>query len=382
MSFPVPRFLSRHQIPQTYVLRLLCLIVCVLVSACAQVTLHDDIDVDFDFHVLEGPSDSLHSPYVEGAKLTVFVRSTRSKENYDGWTIESNRPQVFAVQPLVYSSTGSWAAAHAEAMAPGVATLTVRARNGEILSQSDVEVKRPDRIALLAHGLLLVDTPESQAQIPEPRIVEKGMATFLVRYFSGVQQLSGNGALSVQAPAGVVAAAVPTYIFENRDWLQIASTTVGPASLQLLVHNVPVMQQPIQIVPATDARSLQILGRDERRYVDGDSLVALAQAKDAQGRLLFGVEYKWELEGVAQSGLGDLFRYALNRATVKVLSAHMGQLMADAEIHAVKGVVSSSNHIGCGFAATAASRAQSSSGVLILGVLLLGLVRRRRAELC
>ena len=41
MSFAVPRFFFGHQKSQTYVLRLLCLVVCVLVSACAQVTLHD-----------------------------------------------------------------------------------------------------------------------------------------------------------------------------------------------------------------------------------------------------------------------------------------------------------------------------------------------------
>src|SRR5262249_33897017 len=148
------------------------------------------------------PSDAIHSPYVVGAGIQIFARSTDSKERMIGWTIESSDPTVFAckARPNGYATgacTGSASSAscsngdpdtypglavRCDAKKPGVSTLTVKDEHGNPLDSETIEVKAPDRLELLAHGPLIIGRPDREAIETLPRVLIGGTATFLVRY--------------------------------------------------------------------------------------------------------------------------------------------------------------------------------------------------------
>jgi hypothetical protein len=336
-------------------------------SGCARVTMADDIDIDFDFAPLIGPSDDLHSPYVKGASVRVYARSTDSHEKMIGWTIESSDPTVFALvrlHPNAYATgectqtgggiscagDGSDAypglAADFHAAGPGSAVLTVRDGSGAVLDARPVEVAVPDHAVLLAHGALLIGHPE-QAPVDEPRILAGGTATFMVEWHAGATVLSGNGVLSVDAPVGLAATPETTSFLEDREWLALTPSTPGAATITVYADGTRVEQRTVTAVAASEVDHVTIAGEDEGHAHKGDWLVALAEAWDGAARSIFGIDYTWNVDGVQQFGAGDLYRYEYEPGLPRVLSASFAGMSASASIHAGAGFVDSTNNIGC-----------------------------------
>ena len=331
-----------------------------LVSGCNTVTLVDDIDLELDFSPLVGPSDDLHSPYVQGSSTTLFVHNTDSRQKQTGWTLESSAPSVFFISNVAHDSDSGRLSASGQALAAGTADLIVRNEGGDILRRQPIDVKVPDRVELLAHGQLLIGRSDHDADVTEARIQAGGTATYLARYWLGPQQLYGNGALSVMAPPDVDGHVEPTFLFENRDWLQLTPADVGTFTVDLLVGGTTpthVAGLTLQAVPASDVTSIRILGMDESHASKGQWLVALAQASDAQARTVFGVEYEWQIDGTTQLGLGDLYRYKFDPKLPVMLSAHVGGMFAETPIHSGGGFVDSTNNVGCSYTPGAAPTA-------------------------
>jgi uncharacterized protein (TIGR03382 family) len=342
------------------------------------VTVRDNVDIDWDFIELIGPSNSMHTPYVVGASMEIYVHSTDEDEKMNGWTVESSDTSIFSVDPPQRDDHKRlYVVGHANG--DGVAQLIVRDSGKNVQTRYPVEARLPDRAQIMAHGLLIIGKSETEASVNEVRLLEGGTATFLIRYYLGDRTLYGNGALSVDAPSGVTATTPRTWLFEPRDWLQVTPLQVGTSSLALKVNGQHFADVPLTVVDSTAVASVRILGADESHAKKGDWLVALGQASDSQSNLIYGVEYSWDIDGQAQTGWdgsnkGDLYRYKFDPAVPKMLAATYGSVSAVAMIHWGGGYVDSSNNIGC--SAAPGKPATAPLGIALLLVALV-VVRRR-----
>lgn len=350
------------------------LVVALGLGACGP-TYHmtDDVDLTWDFELtLSRFDDDLHSPYVRGARVTLFAHSSDDGERFAGWSIESSDPEVFRVDDSAVEAGGDGLVAHGQAVGEGTARLRLLDDRGREVGRGVAEVRVPDRVELAAHGSLILGR-DDEAVVSEARVVEGGEATYLVRYFRDGRELHGNGVLTADVPAGVTAQPRTSFLFENREWLTLDATDAGTGTLQLRADGEAVVSLPLVVVPDSAIEDVVVLTESEKGHDDGDWLVALAQAYDAQGARIFGVDYAWDVDGVAQSGDGDLYRYRFQRGMFEMVQAQRGAHRDAVMIQADAGFVDSSNRVGC---------TAGGSGSLLVGLAGLGLVavRRRRAH--
>lgn len=374
----------------THCLRILGLLFgCSLLMACGY-DLRDDVDLTLDFTPLIGPSDSLHSPYVKGSRFNVFLDEQGSIHHIaPGWRVDSADPAVVAisnVQITEYESDGkkhSYLQAAVAALGEGQTAIIVRSDDGSEVFRSAVEVLRPDRIELLAHGPLLIERPAGQAVTTAVQVLTGGTATFLARYYRGDRQLFGNGTLSVVVPSAdpFTAEVRRTFLFEDRDWLAITAQREGVTQLGLLAAGEPISQVTVTGVGEAALAQVQLSQADRvasGHGKDGEQEVVLAETADRAGQPIYGVTFNWSYGGTAQTGLGDLYRYEFQRGMHRMLSAQHGAMATELMIEGKQGHVDSTNHIGCAMATRSGG---GSSGVVAAALLgcALGLFRRRRA---
>jgi hypothetical protein len=374
--------------------RALTLLIGLFLSGCGSLYLTDDVDLTFDFHPLVGPSDDLHSPYVKGAKFNLFVHESQQSRVRPSWRIASEHPGILAVTDVrveEYESSGErrrYLSARAAAVGEGATHVVVLDDGGEVVHRAPVEVLRPDRIDLLAHGPLLVRRPPAQALTTEAQVLRGGTATFLARYYRGGRQLSGNGVLGAMVPAGanpppVTARIVKSFLFEDRDWLQVTAARDGQGPMppttvdvQLLADGEPAGRVRVIAVDEAAIARVALSAEEARGAENGQWLVVLAEAFDAQGRPVYGVTYTWNFGGKPEQGLGDLYRYEYEEGMHKLLTATHGGMSAGAMIEARKGFVSSTNRIGC----AVASPRTPTIGPLLLLLLCAAALGRVRAR--
>jgi hypothetical protein len=350
-----------------------CVAAALAVGACGPTyTLTDDIDLSWDFSLTRsGFDDALHSPYVRGTTMTVLARSSDDGADFSGWSIVSSDPAVFRIDDAVVF--GSGLSATARAMAEGTAELQLLDARGHDVGHGVAEVVLPDRIELDAHGSLILGR-DDEAPVNEARVVADGEATYMVRYMRGTRELHGNGVLSVDAPAGTTAEPRTTFLFENREWLTLHTTAVETGVLQVSADGGGVASMPLVVVPETAIADIVLLMQSEKGRHEGDWLVTLAQAYDGNGERIFGVDYTWNVNGLAQVGDGDLYRYQFRKGDYQMVEARRGAHMDHAMIQSGGGLVDSTNHVGC---------SACGSGSLVVGLIGLGVVgvgRRRRAR--
>jgi MYXO-CTERM domain-containing protein len=345
-------------------------------AACGPTySMTDDIDLTWDFGLTPRRfDDDLHSPYVRGAAVTVFAHSSDGGEDLRGWSIDSSDPAVFRIDAAV-DSGGRDLAVRGQAVGEGTAALTLRDGHGHAVGHGTAEVRLPDAIELDAHGSLILGR-DDEARVAEARVLAGGAATYLVRYFQGGRELHGNGVLSADVPAGVTAEPRTTFLLEDREWLTLATASAGTgpgsATVQLLADGVAAATLPLVVVPESAIADVVVLTEPERGHEDGDWLAALAQAYDASGARIFGVDYQWNVDGAARQGDGDLYRYRFKAGQRAMAQAQRGAHVDAAQIQSDGGFVDSTNHVGC---------AAGGGGSLVVGLVGLGLVvgRRRRA---
>jgi hypothetical protein len=361
---------------------LLCVALAAATGGCTHVTMEDDIDLDLDWTPLLGPSSDLHSPYVEGASFGVWAESHNDHEKMVSWTIRSSDESVVVcTQVIPRDGNGAQIPAdgeiHAQCTATqaGAAQLEVHDDSGSLVYAHGVEVKVPDRAAVLAHGPLLLGQPDASALTPSAQVLDGGTATFLIKWYAGDQLLSGHGVLQTSAPAGVDAKALTTSFLEDRDWLQV--TAQGGGAVALSANGHPVTTFPVVDVPASAIARLKISGQDESQAHKDQWLTCWAQAFDGPGASIYGAAFAWDVNGEAQAGIGDLYRYPYEPAEPKSLGATGPNGMSvSAMIHGGQGYVDSTNNIGCSIG----GRGSASSLALAFTLLAaLALALRRRS---
>jgi hypothetical protein len=311
------------------------------------ISLSDDVDTKLTFFILaSGATEGLHSPYVRGARFTLYASTDESTGSAENWQIVSSDTSVLDISSAV-TGAGNQISVGATARGAGSAVIKIIDGGGHVLASEPVDVKVPDNAKIEANGPLVIGRPDSAATVNTPSMVTSGVATFLVRWFAGGVELHGNGVLNPDSNSvGVMPES--SYLSVQRDWLQLtAPATPGNYQIGLSADGVYVTQMSIQVVPASDISSISLSGEDESHASLGTYLAVLAQAVGASGAPIYGIEYKFDVDGDNQAGFGDLYRYTYLPGTPKTLTAKMGTMSSNATIHAGTGYVDSTNNVGC-----------------------------------
>lgn len=340
-----------------------------VLAGCQSYYFTDSVDLTLDFSPLVGPSDSLHSPYVTGAQVTVYAQSSDSDADESAWTIESADPSVVRVDTT--------AGGRANVVAVGPGTTSLRLRDGaDVVHSEQVEVRAPVAAELLWHGELLLGHDEAAARVDDATILDGGTATFLVRWVDADgRRLSGNGALRVEAQSEISANVVRSFLFEDRDWLRLTPRSVGPHGVAIFAGDTAVGAFHVSAVGAGSVDHIVIEGQSEAGHSRGACLVMLAVARDSADDPIYGAEYTWDVDGEALRTYGDVLHYDFDPALPVTVGATFGDARSEATVHASGGyVASSSNAIGC-----SATGSNANSGLaLLVPVALVGLWMSRR----
>lgn len=356
----------------SYLRRIIVFSITIFFAGCGGVYLTDDIDIEFNFFRLGPPSDELHFPYVQGTKVLINAQSTPRDDDRLNWYLESADPSVLLIQ--------SQTEGRASCLAVGVGSAEIkifrRKGDAEPIHTSWVEVQAPTRVELYAHGPLLMGMPLSAAKVERPQILRGGTGTFLVNYFDGQTRLYGNGVLRTETTGQISTTEKTSFLFENREWLQISPASVGPHDIKLYAGTTALGTVQVEGVDTVDQFSL--LAEDEGRVDEGDVLYVLAQAYSAKGDPIYGAEFSWDLNGINEEGMGDLFVYYFVSDSHTPLGASHGALRQETMVNASSGYVSSTNYVGC----SAVPFSQRSTGlylpIMLLALFLIG--RKTRAS--
>ena len=311
-------------------------------AGCQHVALADDVDLDFDFFRLLGPSDMLHSPYVAGADFDVYS-VTDGRHSEEGWRISTSDASVVRVDETVGDGFAS-----VTAVGAGSVDLILSDAGGDEIHRSSVEVTQADRAELRAHGPMIVGREELQPEDTDQiQVLVGGSGTFLVEWHAGETRLFGHGALSAESDAGVTAEPRRTHLFEDREWVTFTALEAGRHEVRLMANGA--LLRTITIVAVDEAAVDHVLlhGMDESEATTGDPLAVYAQAYDADGVPIYGVEYEWDLDEEPETGLGDVYRYSFESGRERMLCARHGEQEAFASIQAAHGWVDSTNRLGC-----------------------------------
>ena len=341
--------------------------------------LEDNIDFLLNWSPLPFPfvsqDDVLHSPYVKGATFSISVLDNGDFNNSDlkTWTLESSAPEVLQI-----IGTPQALRADVAAVGVGASDLIVRDGDHQVLRTRRVEVRAPDSALVLSHGPLLIGESDADAAVDGVRVRIGGTATFMLKWFSGTEELAGNGVLSV-ARSGTVDIKTPeTMFFEHRDWLQVTPTDATPVDLHLLADGIDV--RPLVVIPAApgEVSSVGIFGDSERGASKGEQLVLLGEAFDSSGSNVLGVDFFWDVDGSTVPGFGDVLRYDFTPTHPAMLTAtSFDGPAASVAVHEGNAAASSSNDVGCSISGRARNGTAALWALLIALALSARPLRRR-----
>jgi MYXO-CTERM domain-containing protein len=343
-------------------------------GGCQEVTVVDDVDLALDWNPITGPTDALHSPYVQGARFAVWVNTTK-KQSLRGWHIESGDSSVLAVGGQGTLSQNEESLFHsATAMAAGKAELRVVDSSGDVRHTHEVEVRFPDRIDVLPHGPLLIGR-DDVASDEHPVVLQNGTATFLVQYYASGDRLSGHGALESVRSTDIDTHVEKSSFLEDRDWLVVDATMGGVSQeLALEVAGTTARMLAVDTVEEADLDHVQLSPEGEEHASDKEWLVVLAEAFDKSARNVYGAEFAFTANDKAQQGFGDLYRYAYADKIPVMLEATHGTHTDGLLIHSSGGFVDSTNRIGC--SAAPGAPALPGAGVALM-LVVYALARRK-----
>ena len=331
---------------------------------------------DLDFSLFEY---RLHTPYVVGVEVTIRV-SREGQDSVEGWWGESENPEILRVGENSGYPDTLWI--DCTAAGPGTTELRIRDRNGSIRARRTIRVERPSDLVLVPAGLqrILHDEVPGLDTGELVLILQGGTATFEVEYYRDGERLFGNGVLQI-APGvpGLEAENVRTYLFRNREWLVLSPLKPGPNGVTLSVGDRVLEDVRIEAVGLEAITDVRIEAEETRGAKDGTFLYLLARAFDETGREIYGVDFDWDVDGMAEPGEGDLFGYEYQDEAYAEVTARAGSASDQMLIEMSGGTVTSSNSVGC-----STSPAGSSFGIFLAMLLGFGvwLMRRRPARCC
>lgn len=346
-----------------------------------QVHFHDDLDLVFDFkpfNPAKPPPDELHSPYVVGSVFRMYAFRDHDKMSLKNAWAESANPSVMEIAGRENSDSTHSFDCYADA--PGETEITVyrSPSSRTVWGRAQVEVAYPDRVQLTFAGPLFINAPTDEFVVRGPvSVLRDGTASFLVEYFLGGRRLAGNDVLEAQArDAGVQVNVRQTYLFEDREWLQVTPREPGDHLVDLFVAGRPVGTLTVRAVEPEDVAFIELRAERDKAAREGDILAVWALGYDDAGNPIFGIEFDWDLVGNfrTEEGQGDLFKYEYKRREESTLEASYRGQSQQVTIHADDGWVSSTNALGC----TAGTNGASGGALWLLAGLCGFLLVRRR----
>jgi hypothetical protein len=351
-------------------LRTIALLSLTLLAGCQRHYFTDSVDLELDFRPIGLRGDALHSPYVIGSSFDVFANPNDSDDSREGWRIVSSDPSVLAIEMMAPGT------ARANAVSDGEATLELYDAEDNLLHSEEIEVRAPASAELLWHGSLLVGATEDEARVDDARILTGGTATFLVRWRDEQgRRLSGNGALRASAQAGMETNVAQSFLFEDRDWLQLTTLEDGVYAVEVAAGDQEAVTT-FQVTTVSNIAGITLEGESEQGEEDGACLVVVAVGSDADGNPVYGVEYEWDVEGDSLPDYGDVLHYTYDPNIPVTVGATFEDQHVETVVHSSGGFyVSSTNDIGC----SAADASSLPTAVLPI-VIGLGLIIRRRIK--
>jgi MYXO-CTERM domain-containing protein len=365
------------------------LILTTIATLCAACNVQPSLDPgpsvamqdSFEITLFAKAQDDLHTPYVLGSAFTISIASTDyTSSQVAGWTLVSSDPSVLAVQPT--SGAGEFSATAAGA---GTTTLEVLGGGGTILDTHVVSVAAPDSVQLCSHGLLLAGASDAQAQVSRASLVQGGIATFLVRYFQGGQELYGNHAVTTTATGAVTAKTTTSSFGDDRDWVEIDSgATTGTGQVTLSVGGQVSATVPSQVVGPSAITSVGVAAQSDANAADGDTLYVFGRAFDANDVDVYGATFGWLSNGVpitsvdpTANGPADMILYTYKQSATVALTAELdGDTSPPTTVHGTGATLTTSADVGCSIGPPGGRRMSALWGAVSLA--LLALRRRRR----
>lgn len=369
-------------------------------TACQpKVRYADSIDVKFDLRLSDRFDDRLSPPYVLGSSFTVYVYDRAERTDLNGWELRTNVPGVITIDDQFIdeedineddnSNTRSDViVADVFAAGEGSVVLEVYDDAGAYVRGIEVEVFQPDDFILRAAGpLFLRDEDRAPSEVDaSPQVLSGGTATFEVEWYRDGQRLYGAGALEPTSESEGVSDlwSRRNVLSEDRDWMTLTATpamggTIAPVDIRANGEVIGTVEFELEDSETID--HLTLTGQSESGREDGDKVVVLAQALDADDETIWGTAFDWDLNGATEPGEGDLFRYKFERSKWSTLAASFDGQRVEMDIQGVEGVVDSSNNSfedGC--LCSAEDSKAPWEGTLALGLLVLAYapLRRRR----
>lgn len=378
-----------------------CLALAALTACGPKIRFSDNVDTQFDLGPpKQGYDDHLHGPYAAGSNVDIYAYDITEDNALDGWTMVSLDPDVLEVASVEIIRDDiddvddrqvktDVLVAHIETTGPGTATLEVHNANDKFVRATEVVVMQPDRAVLRASGPLFIDRVDEVPTLVDaaPKMLANGTATFLVEWFAGEQELFGTGSLAVYSthPQAQNFQTLEVHLDEARDWAQLefGSPEDGDelANVEFYANGELVHSLELEVVQPEAISEVEIVGRSESGEAD-QLLAVLAQAFDQNGESIWGVSFDWDLDGLGESGSGDLFRYWYDPGAQSTLGAEYGDARGEITIRGERGFVESSNDepfdASCFCSSTGAEGPGRGIGFGLLSLAALGLVRRRR----
>lgn len=342
--------------------------------------MEDDLTLDINL----GNSNVLNTPYVAGSSFTISLQAGANTTN-DGWTLTSSNPAVMKIGPQG-SNGASSNAFPVQAASAGHATLTILDKSGNAIDSADVDVDVPTRIELCEQGLLYAGETYDEASLASVQIVNGGTATFLVRYFAGLQELHGNNALSTTDSALASASATSTSLSAS-DFVAITGTGMGATTVQLAAGGAT-LGLPVDVIDPSAVRGISLDPESESGAKEGQELFVFARAVDANGRDVYGSSFAWTVDGqdptccanTNASDPSDLLAYQYHATGTESVAASIDGQAASVSVHGNPSSTSttSAEYTGCSVSPGVGATGSAAAGWCLLG--LAGLVARRRRE--
>jgi len=359
-------------------LLLSCVAVALLAGCTSEFAFTDSVNSRFNERAPRAEfGDELSTPYVLGARFTVYIEDREGDANFTGWTVRVTDPRVLSLR----EQQPRWVDRHTlaldlEATGEGTTELLLLDPNGEVKGSAAAEVRVPTRVQLYASAIAALEDDDFRGLTPHPQLLAGGTASFVVQYLADDLRLQGSTQLAVATTPAIEAVVQHSQAADNRDIVQISAGEPGLEALELWVGGLQLQRVEVDVVGPEAVAAIDLIHRKGASTAEdeGDWLV-VAQAYDALRDPIYGVGFGWDLEGYTFEQAGDVMVYAHDpeRDSLKQVSAWAAGIEASMSVYAADAEVFTSNDdaFNCSVGA-------GRGAPLWALLLLLGLGRRRR----
>lgn len=321
--------------------------------------------------------DELSTPYVLGARFTIYIEDRERDANFKGWTVRVTEPGVLALR----DQAPRWVDAHTlaldlEAAGAGTTELLLIDPGGEVRGSAAAEVRAPTRARLYAAAIAALEDDDFRGETPHPQLLAGGTGSFVVQYLADDLRLQGSTQLEVATTPALEAAVVHSRAADNRDIVQISAGEPGLEALDLWVGGQLLQRVEVDVVGPEAVAAIDLIHRKGASTAEGEGdWLVVAQAYDDLRDPIYGVGFGWDLEGQTFEQAGDVLVYAHDpeRDSLKLVTAWAAGIEASMSVFAADAEVFTSND-----EAFNCSVAGGRGAPLWALVLLLGVGRRRR----